>query len=64
MICENALKKRAVERGWGYHSQDNGKFIWDNLDAEYVINGVSHDEESEHEQPAVFNLRGIRVKKD
>ena len=62
VVCEKALKRRAIEKGWGHHSMEEGKFVWDNDDAEYVINGVSNS--SDDEKPSVYNLKGIRVKKD
>ena len=59
MYCEKALRLRAIEKGWAYHDSNNGKFVWINEDAEYVINGVSHT--SNDEKPSVFRLKGIMV---
>jgi len=61
MICERALKQRAIEKGWAYHGSETGKFVWLNEDADYVINGVS---ESSDDKPAIFSMKGINVKKD
>lgn len=64
VFCEKALKRRAIEKGWGYHSLDTGKFVWDNDDAEYVINGVSDFSDDEKPSTSVYSLKGIKIKKD